>query len=261
MAYKRLVGVIPVRHGRVVKSYGYRFWRPAGELVTAMQNLDRWNADEIMVLDISRQAGLNPEIPRLIRKAKISTPLTFGGGIRTKDDVSRLLDAGCERFVLETLCFDQPETVRCIADVVGAQALIGSLPLVGRGHDLHIEPGYARRFASHPDQLSIDKCCRLYQELPVAELLVTAMDREGGQGTFDLVDCDGQASPFAALRKGIIWFGGLSPGLAARLLKARETIAVAFANINVERELALNAIRREVIGDPVAGTIRAGGMR
>jgi len=256
MAFKRLIGVIPVKDGRVVKSYGYRFWRPAGDLVTAMQNLDRWNVDEILVMDISRQSTLNVDLLHKIKKAKISTPLTYGGGIRSPDDVAHLMDAGCERFVLETLIFDQPDMVRKIADIVGAQALIGSLPLVGAGGSLRIDPAYSGRFRNHPDKLSGKQLCAIYNDLPIAELMITAMDREGYQGQFDVIGEDGRDDFLVGMQKGLIWFGGLSPHQASMLLKNKQTIAVAFANINTERELAISGIRKSITDESVLGMVR-----
>jgi imidazole glycerol phosphate synthase subunit HisF len=113
MAYKRLVGVLAVRDGQVVKSYGYDFWRPAGRLCTALKNLDRWQVDEILVLDISRRDRVNDDVIREIRTARISTPLAYGGGIRKSEDVNPLLTAGCERFVLETMLFQYPDRIQC----------------------------------------------------------------------------------------------------------------------------------------------------
>lgn len=262
MAYKRLMGVIPVKNSTVVKSYGYRSWRPAGDLVTAMRNLDRWNVDEILVLDISRRAEVDRDVIRMIKRAAISTPLTYGGGLRRVDDVLALMDAGCERFVLETLLFDEPQTVMAIAEVVGAQALIGSLPLIGSGDGLRLDPEYAARFHIRPDAIPLQDLCSTLNQLPVAEMLVTAMEREGAAGTFDLVENHAMdEGPLAKLQKGVIWFGGLSPHIGAWLLKRKQTIAIAFANVLVEHELAVHEIRRHFVDESVSPLIRPAGLR
>ena len=130
LAFKRLLGVITVKDGRVVKSYGYRFWRPAGGLGTALKNLDRWQVDEILVLDISGRVAPDPALVLEIKNSQIATPLTYGGGIHQPEHVDALLAAGCERFVLETMAWKCPERVARLADRVGAQALIASIPLV-----------------------------------------------------------------------------------------------------------------------------------
>ena len=62
MASKRLVASIFVKHGQVVKSYGYDFWRPAGDLVTVLEYLDAWSVDEILVTDISRTGRLDKQV-------------------------------------------------------------------------------------------------------------------------------------------------------------------------------------------------------
>jgi len=246
MAYKRLVGVIPVKDGRVVKSYGYKFCRPAGDVVSALRNLERWNADEILLLDISRQPRIDPAIPMLIKQSGIATPLTYGGGIRCINDVNTLLAAGCERFVLETIAFNAPEKVKELADLVGAQALIASLPLTGFGASLALEQYYAKRFGLAHEVLDPSLICRRMNELPVSEVLVIAFNREGYSGSFNLLGNDLCEKGFLSdINKGIIWFGGLSGNIAGRLLNDPQTTAVAFGNSNNEKELALTAIRGE----------------
>jgi len=257
MAYKRLIGVIPVKHGRVVKSYGYRFWRPAGDVVSAMRNLERWNADEILLLDISRRPHIDPEIPGLIKRAGISTPLSYGGGIRSVPDAITLMDAGCERFVIESMVFDHPDHVQALADTVGAQALIASLPLTGTGLSLAMDHSYASRFASAGELMNPANIINRLNDLPVAEVLVIAMSREGHYGSFDLLGHGlNEKGVLSGINKGIIWFGGLSSRMAGHLLKDPQTIAVAFGNVNTEKELALPAIRHDFTRVGAASDVR-----
>ncbi len=247
MAYKRLVGVIPVKDGRVVKSYGYRFWRPAGDVVTAMRNLERWQADEILLLDISRRPHIDPQIPSLIKSACISTPLSYGGGIRTVKDVIKLMGAGCERFIIETMIFDNPEGVSSLADIAGAQSLIASVPIVRSGPNLSLNRHYGERFATKPEEIDLELICSRVNQLPVAEVLVTAMNKEGGYGSFDLLGRSlDETGILSQVNKGIIWFGGLSGTIAGRLLRNPQTVAVAFGNINATKELAIPTLRNRI---------------
>jgi len=256
MAYKRLVGVVAFKGGQVVKSYGYRFWRPAGRLRTALMNLDRWLVDEILVLDISRKGRVDPAVVSEIRASGISTPLAYGGGIRSHEDVDCLLAAGCERFVLETMLFESPERVARLADKVGAQALIASLPLsattVGRWQ---VESDYAARWGVADSQLDAANFCRACNDWPVAEVLAIDSANEGFAGRFSLVSCAG-VHPLAELRKGIIWFGGIDPKQAATLLELNATVAVGFGNVNFEKEFAMRALRRSVLRQRVGTAVR-----
>jgi cyclase len=256
MAYKRLVGVVAVKDGQVVKSYGYRFWRPAGRLRTALMNLDRWLVDEILVLDISRQDRVDQGIVSEIRSSRISTPLAYGGGIRRHADVDCLLAAGCERFVLETMLFQSPEQVARLADKVGAQALIASLPLsptnVGRWQ---VESDYAAQWGVADSQLDAANVCLACNDWPVAEVLAIDSSNEGFAGRFSLVSSEG-VHPLAELRKGIIWFGGIDQKQAATLLQLKATVAVGFGNLNVEKEIAMRSLRRFVLRQRLGATVR-----
>jgi cyclase len=236
MAFKRILGVLAVRDGRLVKSYGYRLWRPAGGLVTALRNLDRWGTDEIVLLDISRRTTLDPEVLQQIRTARVATPLAYGGGIRHVDDVSRLLDVGCDRFVVESLLFNAPETVHRLADLAGRQALIASLPLVktGSGGPAIWRPDGLLPFADWRERL----CA-----LPVSEYFVTAVETEGREGSFPkaLPEC------LAGFPAGsVIWFGGLDLRSARACLALPETVGVAWGNLLHERELAVPLLRRRL---------------
>lgn len=247
MAYKRLVGVVAVKDGQVVKSYGYRFWRPAGRLRTALMNLDRWLVDEILVLDISRNDQVDPRIVAEIRASRISTPLTYGGGIRSHEDVDCLFAAGCERFVLETMLFRFPERVAKLADKVGAQALIASLPLPSTsGGCWQVDRDYASRWGVADAERDAVNFCRTCNEWPVAEVLAIDSTNEGFAGRFSLVTSNG-VHPLSELRKGIIWFGGIDQKQATMLLQSSATVAVGFGNLNFEKEVAMRSLRRFVL--------------
>lgn len=242
-----MVGVVAVREGIVVKSYGYRAWRPCGHLVSALRNLDRWAADEIVVLDISRRPAPDAEVLDQIRRARISTPLAYGGGIRGTADLSRLMDAGCDRFVIETLLLEDPRAAERLAEVAGRQALIGSLPVVLDGE------GRTRVWRPGSDALPrLDGLAPVLQESVVSEFLVTDVAAEGRAGSFD----PGWPERLPWLPAGsAIWFGGLDAAAAARCLGHSSTAAVAFGNPLHETELALPALRRAVLAASV-GTVR-----
>jgi len=255
MATKRILGVLVVKHGRLVKSYGYRAWRPAGGLKTALQNLDRWGADEIVVLDISRRAGLDEMVLDQIAAAGIATPLAYGGGIRTVADVARLLDLGCDRFVLETLLFDDPSTLAALADFAGRQALIGSVPLFSTPHGWAVWRPEPRRGMAPPSGEPAALQAFLTR-LPVSEFLITAVDSEGRAGAFP----SALPATFRSLPSGsVIWFGGLDRASAAICLGETATVAVAFGNLLFESELALPSLRealRHVVGETTLRPVR-----
>lgn len=261
MAFKRLLGVITVKDGRVVKSYGYRFWRPAGGLGTALKNLDRWQVDEILVLDISGRETPEPALVREIKNSRISTPLTYGGGIHRPEHVDALLAAGCERFVLETMAFTYPERVAKLADRVGAQALIASMPCVQAKDDSwSVKPGFVRRKSSTRNAFVMEDALKISNDLPVAEVLAIDRDHEGYTGQFSILSAEGK-HPFQDLRKGIIWFGGIDVKQAVKLINHPSTVAVGVGHINFEKEIAMRLFRRHLLkADPRASARKTHGL-
>jgi cyclase len=242
MAFKRLIGTICVRNCQVVKSYGYNFWRPAGSIATALRNLDRWGADEIILLDVSRFNQPDPVVIREIERAHFQTPLVYGGGIRNLDHVKRLLDVGCDRFLVESLIYDSPFVLEKIAAYAGVQAIIGCLPITHSKSHWLIKTGH--RAVS--EVLTLESALNRYQELPISELLVVDADAEGYRGSFGI---PAEAEPWHSLGKGIIWFGGIAEESARRLLTLNHTVAIAVGNINYEREIALHHLRRNLSAD------------
>ncbi len=243
MCADRLIAMVCVRDGIVVRSNGYRRWRPAGRLRTALRNLDRWAADEIVVIDISRRDRPDPELADEVAAARISTPLCIGGGIRSASDVDGLLEAGADRFVVEELFLrDDLDELGRLVELVGRQAVIGSLPLRGDGTVWAPDPRTRVATAAHLAD-------RLRDEL-VSEVLVTSVDTEGTAGTFPVSLLD--AVPGLPVG-GVIWFGGLDAALATRCLGHPSTAAVAFGNLLHDTELALPRLRAELLArDPVS---------
>lgn len=259
MASKRLIASIFVKDGIVVKSYGYNFWRPAGHLATALQNLDRWAVDEIVVLDISRNGRIDKRILGEIKKSKISTPLVYGGGIRSNDDIHELLNVGCDRMVLETLLIGHEKVLDEIADTVGNQALIGSLPLT------HVNGNLFTNFKSfdHNNQntshsrLSITEALEMYRKLPISEILAIDSDNEGNYGSFyQKLFLEVSNLMKSENDKNLIWFGGLDIPKSIELLKFSKTVGIVFGNVNFEFELKIPFIRQELLRSEASSVLR-----
>ncbi len=242
MASKRLLGTLTVKDGQLVKSYGYSSWRPAGDLTTALRNLDRWAADEIVVLDISRRPGLDSAVLRQLADAKVATPLAYGGGIRSVADVERLMALGCDRFVVESILYEDPVTLQRIADLAGHQALIGSVPLCRTAAGWSLWRPYPASEGTPFDSLAA--ILRHVTVQPVSDYFVTAVWNEGQAGEFPLELVEALTG---LPESSVIWFGGLDRTTAAHCLRAPETAAVAFGNLLHDSELALPHLRADLL--------------
>lgn len=246
-ASKRLLATLTVRHGRLVKSYGYAAWRPAGDLCSALRNLDRWAADEILVLDISRRPGLDPVVLEAIARAKISTPLAYGGGIRSREDLLRLMDLGCDRFVVETLLYTPAgqATLATLATLAGRQALVGAVPV----RPSPATPGDWLLASPQPDlpPLALAEVVPLLLSSPVSEYLIISAASEGRPGAFPA----GLTDAFSALPlQSALWFGGLDEPAALACLGHAATAGVALGHPFLEKELALPLLRAALLRAP-----------
>lgn len=255
MACKRLVATLTVRDGRVVKSYGYAGWRPAGDIFSALRNLDRWGADEILLLDISRRPTLDPTVLNAIARARIATPLAYGGGLRQTEDFMRLMDLGCDRFVVETLVFDSERRLERLADLVGRQALIGCVPL-GRNPEggwVPTLPFSSLRLSEGAVPANLAATLDLLCSSPVSEYLLIAAEAEGSAGAFPLelvVACSNLPD------HSVIWFGGLDQASASACLAAPVTAAVALGHLFLEKEVALPLLRDALLLSSPAAPLR-----
>ena len=139
MIKKRLIGVVTVKNGLAVQSFGFRKYLPLGKPERLVENLDRWGADEILVQVIDRTAQKQgPDFALLERLGRlgISTPLIYSGGIRSVEDGVTAIHLGADRLMVDTLIHDDLTEVKRLSHLLGVQAVIASLPLSIEGSEL-----------------------------------------------------------------------------------------------------------------------------
>src|SRR5690554_2349668 len=118
MLRKRLIGVVTVRNGWAVQSFGYRRYLPLGRPECLVENLDRWGADEILVQVIDRSAGeRGPDFDLLARLGRLGleTPLIYGGGVASADHAVRAIQSGADRVTVDQALHRAPDEVRRMA--------------------------------------------------------------------------------------------------------------------------------------------------
>ena len=106
MIKKRVIGTIIVRDGWAVQSFSYKNYLPIGKPRCLVENLDRWGADEIIILSIDRSRHkLGPDIKTLkdIAAEGIKTPLIYGGGIFDAETANEVIRCGADRIVLDNM--------------------------------------------------------------------------------------------------------------------------------------------------------------
>lgn len=188
MLAKRIIPCLDVTAGRVVKGVNFVGLRDAGDPVEIARRYDDQGADELTFLDITASSDDRDLILHIIESvaAQVFIPLTVGGGVRSVNDVRRLLNAGADKVSINTSAVQNPRLVadasgrygaQCIVVAVDARRVAGSDPL---RWEVFTHGG---RKATGIDALEWG---RKMQEMGAGEILLTSMDRDGTKIGFDL---------------------------------------------------------------------------
>src|SRR6266498_5986972 len=125
----RVIPCLDVDAGRVVKGVNFKDLRDAGDPVEMARVYDAEGADELVFLDITASSGDRETTYGVVRRTaeQVFIPLTVGGGVRTVDDVDRLLRAGADKVGVNTAAIARPELISEIAERFGRQVLVLSV--------------------------------------------------------------------------------------------------------------------------------------
>lgn len=243
MLKKRLVGVVTIKDGWAVQSFRYQRYLPLGKPECIVENLDRWGADEILVqaIDRSRQ-GIGPDFEMLERLGALGleTPLIYGGGIGTVDDAVRAIQSGADRLVVDALLRDDVSVVSGIAQRLGAQAVVASLPLAYTDGTVQWLDYRSGKIAPIPPAV-LD----LVSSGVVSEVLVTDYANEGLAQGFD----GRLARNFPIPDAQLILFGGISePAQMRELLAVPNVVAVCVGNFLSYQEHAVQRFKEAMVG-------------
>ncbi len=182
---KRIIPCLDVDQGRVVKGVRFVEIRDAGDPVEAAQRYNEQGADEITFLDITASSGNRDTILSVVEQvaATVFIPLTVGGGVRSVEDVRRLLSAGADKVAINTAAVFNPEASarfgsQCIVVAIDAKQVSapGELPR----WEIFTHGG------RKPTGLDAIAWARKMTGLGAGEILLTSMDRDGTRIGFDL---------------------------------------------------------------------------
>ncbi len=185
MLAKRIIPCLDVTAGRVVKGVNFVELRDAGDPVEIARRYDEQGADELTFLDITASSDERDIILHVVEQVaeQVFIPLTVGGGIRSVDDVRRLLNAGADKVSINTAAVNDPELVRQAADKVGSQCIVVAIDAK------QTAPGKWEVFTRggrHNTGLDAIEWAKRVETLGAGELLLTSMDRDGTRSGFDL---------------------------------------------------------------------------
>jgi len=182
----RIIPCLDVTDGRVVKGVNFTDLIDAGDPVEMASLYGLEGADELTFLDISASVAGRETTLDVVRKTaeQVFIPLTVGGGIRTVDDVNRLLRAGADKISINTAALARPELIAEIADRFGSQVLVLSVDARRARTDSGFEvTTHGGRESAGVDALAwVEKACAL----GVGEILLNSMDADGTRAGYDI---------------------------------------------------------------------------
>jgi len=195
MKKNRIIPIIILRNGEIVQSYGFEKYKVIGNAVKAVERFSQWDADEIIYIDItphSLKSGARQDLNTtklLNRKDLISEvskrstmPLTFGGGLRSTQDIEEMIYCGADKVSLNTTLLEDSRTVKRAVEMLGSQAIVASIDY-GVVDDQEVVWNPSSR--TYTQRKLID-WVREVEQFGVGEILLTCVSRDGSRQGYDL---------------------------------------------------------------------------
>lgn len=181
----RVIPCLDVKDGRVVKGVNFVSLRDAGDPVEQAKLYDAAGADELTFLDITASVENRDTILDVVRRTAeaICLPLTVGGGVRTCEDMRRLLLAGADKCAVNSAAIKNPGLIREASERFGSQCIVVAIDARSNskgGWEVYAKGG------REPTGLDVVEWAKKMQDLGAGEILLTSMDRDGTRAGFDL---------------------------------------------------------------------------
>lgn len=186
---KRIIPCLDVDNGRVVKGVQFVDIRDAGDPVEVAKRYDQQGADEITFLDIKATHDNRDTMEHVVEAvaSQVFIPLTVGGGIRTVDDIRRMLNAGADKVGINSAAVTNPEFVREAAEKFGSQCIVVAIDAkCVSANDENKRWEIFTHGGRKETGIDAIEWAKKMVDLGAGELLLTSMDRDGTKSGFDL---------------------------------------------------------------------------
>jgi imidazole glycerol-phosphate synthase subunit HisF len=182
MLAKRIIPCLDIKDGRTVKGVNFENIRDAGDPVELAVFYSQQGADELVFLDITATNENRKTLTELVlRVAKnINIPFTVGGGIRSIDDVSVLLNSGADKISLNTSAFKNPQLIADLSGRFGSQCIVLAIDTKFENEDWYV---YLNGGKVKTETRVVD-WVKQAVELGAGEILLTSMNHDGTKGGF-----------------------------------------------------------------------------
>ncbi|MFH9073385.1 imidazole glycerol phosphate synthase subunit HisF [Streptomyces alboflavus] len=181
----RVIPCLDVDKGRVVKGVNFQNLRDAGDPVEMAKVYDAEGADELTFLDITASSGDRETTYDVVRRTaeQVFIPLTVGGGVRTAEDVDKLLRAGADKVGVNTAALARPDLIREIAERFGRQVLVLSVDARRTASGSFEVTTHGGRKSAGIDAV---EWAHRAAELGAGEILLNSMDADGTKDGYDI---------------------------------------------------------------------------
>lgn len=182
---KRIIPCLDVNNGRVVKGVNFVGLKDAGDPIEVAKRYNDEGADELCFLDITASSDGRDTIVHVVEEVakQLFIPLTVGGGIRKIDDISKLLNVGCDKVSLNSSAVDNPNLIYEAANKFGSQCIVVAIDVKKNDKGSYNVFVHGGRKDTGLDAMEWAK--RVY-DLGAGEILLTSMDSDGTKAGYDL---------------------------------------------------------------------------
>lgn len=226
MLKKRIVAILVIKDGMLVQSLGFSQYLPVGSPQVAVEFLDEWGIDEIILLNISAtRNGDHPDY-RMVRNVamRCKVPLAVGGGISSVDQIFELMRSGADKISFNQAGLHRPELIVEAAKIFGDQCVVVSIDAIKVNGNYCVYDYLQRK----PRQELVVDFAKYLQDIGAGEILINSIDRDGAKSGFDL---DLINSICDAVKVPVICCGGVGrPQHFIEALNNTNVSAVAAAN-------------------------------
>ncbi len=234
MKKKRLIPVLLLQNGSIVKSKGFSRYQRLGNPITSVKRLSEWASDELIYLDITKNGGHDLKrddlafnnrttVLEIIKDVSAMTfmPITVGGNIKTLEDVELRLKAGADKIAINTMALERPNFIGEIAREFGTQCVVVSID--------HLENSVYSHVTKSTLDIPVLDWAKQVADEGAGEILLNAVARDGMQTGYDIETLQGVAE---SVNIPIIACGGVGEWAhMAECLDKTKVDAVAAANI------------------------------
>ena len=184
---KRVIPCLDVDAGRVVKGIRFIDIRDAGDPVEVARRYDEQGADEITFLDITASSDEREIMIHVVEAvaSQVFIPLTVGGGIRTLEDIRRMLNAGADKISINTAAVNDPGLVGAASNQFGSQCIVVAIDAKRTDNDLFHWEVFTHG-GRKPTGINVIEWAVEMVRRGAGEILLTSMDRDGTRDGFDL---------------------------------------------------------------------------